>query len=105
MTPPHKVRLAAELASPWSARAAPSKKVGAGRLGCTTSSADDERHFETWVRARLSSWSSGEIRAFHRWLLDESLHEFTPAVRAALSHKRLDERLTPAPRREAGAVE
>jgi hypothetical protein len=50
-----------------------------------------EPRFELWVRGRLSSWSSAEIQAFDRWLLDESLYEFVPAVRAALSHRRLEE--------------
>ena len=48
-------------------------------------------HFEAWVSRRLASWTVGEIQAFDRWLLGESLYEFVPAVRAALSQKRLEE--------------
>ena len=53
--------------------------------------ADRERDFEAWVRGRLSDWTTVEMRAFERWLLDESLYEFIPAVRAAWRQKRIEE--------------
>jgi hypothetical protein len=54
-------------------------------------SAERERDFEAWVRVRLSDWTSAEIHAFDRWLLDESEFEFIPAVRAAWKLKLLEE--------------
>jgi hypothetical protein len=54
-------------------------------------SAERERDFQRWVRDRLSTWTSEEIRALDRWLLAESHFEFIPAVRAAWTRKRLEE--------------
>jgi hypothetical protein len=50
-----------------------------------------EREFEQWVRGRLSEWSIADIRAFDRWLLDDSHSEFIPAVRGAWMKRSLDE--------------
>jgi hypothetical protein len=50
-----------------------------------------EREFDDWVRRRLSSWSTDEIRAFDRWLLDESQFEFVTSVRRAWMRKSLEE--------------
>jgi hypothetical protein len=50
-----------------------------------------EREFEQWVRGRLSKWSIADIRAFDRWLLDESHFELIPAVRGAWMRRSLEE--------------
>jgi len=50
-----------------------------------------EREFEQWVRGRLSGWPIADIRAFDRWLLDESHFEFIPAVRGAWMRRSLEE--------------
>ena len=50
-----------------------------------------EREFDDWVRRRLSDWSTEEIRAFDRWLLDESEFEFVTSVRRAWMRKSLEE--------------
>jgi hypothetical protein len=54
-------------------------------------SMENEREFDDWVRRRLSEWSSTEIRAFDRWLLEESHFEFVRAVRAAGMRRALEE--------------
>jgi hypothetical protein len=54
-------------------------------------SEEREREFEQWVRGRLSEWSIADIRAFDRWLRDESHLEFIPAVRGAWMRRSLDE--------------
>jgi hypothetical protein len=59
--------------------------------GTDVLSAEREREFQRWVRDRLSTWTSDEIRAFDRWLLAESHFEFIPAVRAAWTRRRLEE--------------
>lgn len=46
-------------------------------------SADRQHDFEVWVCGRLADWTSSEIRAFERWLREESYLEFIPAVHAA----------------------
>jgi hypothetical protein len=48
------------------------------------------RDFEEWVRRRLSGWSSTEIWAFDRWLLDEAHFDLIPAVRKALSDRYIE---------------
>lgn len=50
-----------------------------------------EREFDDWVRRRLSDWSTEEIRALDRWLLDESEFEFVTSVRRAWMRKSLEE--------------
>lgn len=50
-----------------------------------------EREFDDWVRRRLSDWSTEELRAFDRWLLDESQFEFVTSVRRAWMRKSLEE--------------
>jgi hypothetical protein len=50
-----------------------------------------EREFDDWVRGRLSDWSTDEIRALDRWLLEESQFEFVASVRRAWMRKSLEE--------------
>jgi len=50
-----------------------------------------EREFDDWVRGRLSDWSTDEIRALDRWLLEESQFEFVTSVRRAWMRKSLEE--------------
>jgi hypothetical protein len=54
-------------------------------------SMEHEREFDDWVRRRLSEWTSTEIRALDRWLLEESHFEFVGAVRAAWMRRALEE--------------
>jgi hypothetical protein len=61
------------------------------QVGSAPWSEDRTRDFEAWVGGRLADWTTTEMRAFERWLLDESEFEFIPAVRAALRQKRLEE--------------
>jgi len=49
-----------------------------------------ERDFDLWVRERLADWPTQQILEFERWLLEDCLFEFVPAVHEALRHRSID---------------
>jgi hypothetical protein len=59
--------------------------------GATVLTEDRERDFDEWVRRRLSNWSTDEVRALDRWLVEESHFEFVTSVRRAWMWKSLEE--------------
>jgi hypothetical protein len=68
-----------------------SQKLDGVELEVSAMSEERAREFDEWVRRRLAGWSTGEIAAFDRWLMDESHFEFVASVRRAWMHRRLAE--------------
>jgi hypothetical protein len=75
-------------------------RVPLGRLSVLVD--ERTREFDEWVSRRLAGWTPSEIHAFERWLLDECLFEFIPAVRLSWRQRSVEDR-APWPPEESAA--